>query len=219
MASERDDVALSHETAVATLQIAEARRSALRHENEAIDLALERLQVREANLSLLEKEVELANADVTAAETEIDATIIRASADGWVAERIIETGGSVRVGDPVISVWVGEAVWIDAWVEESALGDVKVGSKVDVQLAAHPDDVLVGEVSAIGVVSDWEREPDPTRPIQPTGMTSGPKVPVRVALPTTDARVMPGLSATVGIHSSSTDGSFSIRRALTAVIP
>jgi membrane fusion protein (multidrug efflux system) len=218
MASEVDEVALNYETAMGTLEATQARRRALTHGLESAKTSIEGLAVRQQQLDVLAKDIELAQADLAAAEAELDSTVLRAPADGWVAERILETGGSVRVGDPVISLWVGEEVWVDAWVDESALSDLSVGSKVDVRLTAHPNDVLVGKVEAVGVVSDWEREPDLARPIQPLGFTSAPKVAVRVSLPPTTTRIMPGLSASVGIHAPTADESFSFRRAITAII-
>src|SRR5207244_10020472 len=61
---------------------------------------LDGLSVRQARLSVLESHIAIARAGVAAAEADMDASVIRASEDGRVLERMVEVGGSARVGEP-----------------------------------------------------------------------------------------------------------------------
>src|SRR5438093_26484 len=87
--------------------------------------AEDRLRVREAALEVLKAGVERDRQGLATVRAHLDATVIRAPDDGWVIDRIIEPGGSAKVGEPLISLWLG-APWIEAWVDEKYLARIKV---------------------------------------------------------------------------------------------
>ncbi len=160
---------------------------------------LEALRVREARLGMLEAQVAVARANVAAAEAELEATMIRAPQEGWVLERIVEVGGSAKVGEPMISLWIGRA-WVEAWASETDLNRINIGNRVDVSLDAFPSRNLAGRVEAIGLMTDKELQPTLVPSTLHALVTKGAMVPVRIALEESNSPIQLGLSAVVGIQ-------------------
>jgi len=158
------------------------------------------LKVREERITVLDSEISALRAELAVADADIEGTLIRAPADGWVVRRIAEPGTSVVVGQPLISFWIGEEVWVEAWIDETDLAHVQVGSPARITLKPYPDRVFAGVVERIGVSTDFEL-PDTDVP-QPrhTRMRGTPVVGVRVRLEEPGEGLFPGLSAVVGIR-------------------
>jgi membrane fusion protein (multidrug efflux system) len=168
---------------------------------------LDGLKVREAGLDVLSSEVELARQQLALCEADVAATVIRAPDDGWVIDRIVEPGGSAKVGEPMMSLWLG-APWIEAWASEKQLRHIQIGSPADVTLAAFPGHKLHGRVEAFGVLTDTELQAatDPQAKSVPDTLHSifvpDSMVPVRIAVVDSPVRIQPGLTALVGIRDA-----------------
>jgi len=160
------------------------------------------LAVRRRHVVVLESDVAAARAELALAHADLDAAAIRAPSDGWVVRRIVEAGTSVVVGQPLVSLWIGPDVWVEAWIDEKDLANVSVGSAVDVSAQSFPRRVFSGVVETIGVSTDYEL-PDAVVPQPRTArMRGSPVVCVRVRL-TRPEGLFPGLSAVVAIHKKS----------------
>lgn len=179
-------------TALADRATSEAGHSLAQVESEGIGVRRRHLEVLEAEVAALSAERSLAEADLRAA-------VIRAPADGWVVRRIAEAGSSVVVGQPIAALWIGNDVWVEAWIDEDDLANVAPGNHARVTVKSFPHRVFSGVVETVGVSTDYEL-PDAAVP-QPrnTRMRSAPVVCVRVRLDRSDG-LFPGLSAVVGIR-------------------
>ena len=157
------------------------------------------LAVRRQHLMVLEAEVAALEAELALAEADLKASLIRAPADGWVVRRIAEHGASVVVGQPLVALWIGKDVWVEAWIGEDDLANVAAGGKARVTVKPYPRRVYHGTVEMVGVSTDYEL-PDAAVP-QPRNarMRASPVVCVRVRLDQTEG-LFPGLSAVVGIR-------------------
>jgi len=163
---------------------------------------LEGLRVREARLPVLESQIEMARARVAAAEADLEATVIQAPEDGRILERIVEVGGSAKVGEPMISLWIGRP-WVEAWADERDLRKIKIGSPVDISLDASPQHKISGRVQAIGSVTDKQLQPTPVPPTLHAFLRVNAMVPIQIALDEDSPRTQLGLSAVVGIQKES----------------
>jgi len=159
--------------------------------------ALESTAIADARAATAE--VASANAELALARADLDAAVIRAPADGWVVRRIAEPGASVVVGQPVVALWIGSQIWVEAWVDEQQLSDVAVGNPVRVTVKSFPKRVFSGVVEAIGVSTDFELPADAVPQPKNERMRATPVVCVRAKLDQTDG-LFPGLSAVVGIR-------------------
>ena len=178
------------------------RRAALAGEDVA-RVAADGLAVREKRISVIESDIATFHAELAVANANLESTIIRAPDDGAVVRRIVQPGGSAGVGQPIISLWVGEEIWVEAWLDEDDLGQVPVGSRATVTFKSYPDREFSGVVQKIGVSTDIEL-PDSEVP-QPRRerMRDAPVISVRVDLDEPADDLFPGLSATVGIEKGS----------------
>jgi multidrug resistance efflux pump len=163
--------------------------------------ALDALSLREARLPVLEAQVAVARAKVAAAEANLEAMVIRAPDDGYVLERIIDVGGSAKVGEPILSVWVGRP-WIEAWLDEANLAKIKVGSKARLALDSYPKRVFAGRVESIGLATDKQLSLTPVPPTLHSFVRKNAMIPVRVSLTEENPALQLGLSVLVGIKKT-----------------
>lgn len=186
-------------TAEALAQTAQADRAAANATQRLAVVESEGLTVRRRHLEVMEAEIAALQAELSFAEADLKAAVIRAPADGWVVRRIAEAGSSVVVGQPIAALWIGNEVWVEAWIDEEDLANVTAGNQARVTVKPYPHRVFSGVVETVGVSTDYEL-PDAAVP-QPrnTRMRAAPVVCVRVRLDRSEG-LFPGLSAVVGIQ-------------------
>lgn len=186
-------------TAEALAATATADQAAFRAAQRLAVVESEGITVRRQHLEVLEAEVAALRAELSLAEADLRAALIRAPADGWVVRRISEAGSSVVVGQPVVALWIGNDVWVEAWIDEDDLANVAAGNQARVTVKPYPHRVFKGVVETVGVSTDYEL-PDAAVP-QPRNarMRAAPVVCVRVRLDRSEG-LFPGLSAVVGIR-------------------
>jgi len=199
--SELDNASTQRDSAAAKVEVAQGNLAAAESNCRLARVQVEGLKVREAGLQVLAAEAELARQRVALCEADVAATLIRAPGEGWVVDRIVEPGGSAKVGEPMMSLWLG-APWVEAWVDEKKLAQIKIGSPVDVTLTAFPGRKLRGQVESIGVLADKELQVAPVPAALHSFFLDNAMVPVRIAVPDPQVRLQPGLSATVGIRDA-----------------
>lgn len=186
-------------TAGAVARTARADQAAADATQQLAVVEAEGLSVRLRHLDVLEAEIEGLQAERSFAEADLRAAVIRAPGDGWVVRRIAEAGASVVVGQPIAALWLGNEVWVEAWIDEDDLANVTPGNSARVTVKPYPQRVFKGSVETVGVSTDYEL-PDAAVP-QPRNsrMRAAPVVCVRIRLERSDG-LFPGLSAVVGIR-------------------
>lgn len=189
-----------YRTTSALVAAARADQSAAVAAQQLSEVESDGLAVRQKRVSVLESDIAAYRAELAVAQANLDGAVVRAPADGAVVRRIIEPGGATVVGQPIISLWVGEETWVEAWIDEAALADLEVGSEATVTFDSYPDLEFEGFVETIGVSTDFEL-PDSEVP-QPRRerMRDAPLIGVRIRLVDPQEDLFPGLSAIVGIR-------------------
>lgn len=199
--AELDSAAAQRDNARAEVEAAKGNLAAAESDRRIARVQIDALRAREAALEVLVSGVELARQQVSAAEADLAATVIRAPAEGWVIDYIVEPGGSAKVGEPMMSLWLG-VPWVEAWVDEKKLSGIRIGNPADVTLTAFPKYKLRGRVEAIGVLADKELQAVPVPATLHSFFTLNSMVPVRISIPGDQIRLQPGLTALVGIEHS-----------------
>jgi membrane fusion protein (multidrug efflux system) len=199
--TELDSVTAERDNARALARAAQARQTAAEAQRRLARAEQEGLKVREAGLEVLAADLDLARQHHARTEADVNATVMRAPADGWVIERIVEAGGSAKVGEPMMSLWLG-APWIEAWVNEKKLARIKIGSHADVTLAAYPGCKLRGSVIAIGVLADKQLQASSVPGTLHAAFVRNAMVPIRISVPSSQIRLQPGLTALVGVSDT-----------------
>jgi multidrug resistance efflux pump len=197
---EVSDAEFKARTTEALATAAEAGLEAARAAELAARLEQEGLSVREAGLAVLDAKVESARGALAVAQANLEAAVIRAPTDGWVVRRIVQPGASVEIGQPIISLWLGGELWIEAWVDEADLPQVQLGSAVSVNVHAFPDEPLSGRVETVVVLTDRELPREQTVDVQYARVRDSAMVCLRINLDQPPDDLMPGLSAVVGIN-------------------
>lgn len=180
---------------------AHADRTAAEAAEQLAAIETQGLSVRRRNLAVLEAEVAANRAELSLAEADLKAARIVAPADGWVVRRIAEPGVSVTVGQPVVALWVGPDVWVEAWIDEEDLGRVAVGSPARITVKPYPRRVLKGQVETVGVSTDYELPEAAVPQPRNTRMRVSPVVCVRIRVAEPQG-LFPGLSAVVAIRKA-----------------
>src|ERR1043166_2967088 len=179
--AELDKVTGDRDKALAMVNGANGVLEAAQSNHEKAINELEGLQVREKHLGVLEAQITIARAKVATAEAELDSSIIKAPEAGRVIERIVNVGGSAKVGEPIISLWIGKP-WVEAWADERDLHQIQPGSPVDISFDATPSRRLAGHVESIGLVTDKQLQPATVPTTLHAFVRQNAMVPIRIAL-------------------------------------
>jgi membrane fusion protein (multidrug efflux system) len=200
-ASDLDRIQAERDNARALVKAAQANLAATESNCRVARVQVDGLRVREAGLDVFAAEVERARQHLSLAAADLGASVIRAPEDGWVAERIVESGGSAKVGEPMLTLWVGPP-WIEAWADEKKLAHIAVDSPVDVSLTAYPGRQFQGRVEAIGVLADRQLQAETVPSTLHSLFPANAMVPIRIAVSTDQFPIQPGLTALVGIQDA-----------------
>ncbi|HMJ92422.1 MAG TPA: HlyD family efflux transporter periplasmic adaptor subunit [Candidatus Acidoferrum sp.] len=163
---------------------------------------LDGLSVRENRVGVLDAQIVIARAKVATAEADVEATIVRAPEDGRVIETIVNAGGSAKVGEPMLSLWIGKP-WVEAWADERHVHKIQLNSTVDISFDSAPDRKLTGRVESIGLVTDKHLQPSPFPSTLHAFVRPSAMIPIRIALEDENAPLQLGLSVLVGIRKGS----------------
>src|SRR3984957_19395807 len=183
------------ERARAQLKTAQSEAEAQRRQRAVLDS--QELQLRAA--------VELQKAALALAKTTSGYTKIVAPEDGIVSERLVRPGQLVSPGTQVISL-VQNDVWVQANFLENQIRGIKKGDVAEIRVDAIPGVVLRGRVEEVAPASGSQFALLP--PDNATGNFTkiAQRVPVKIVLDRdrpADARLRPGLSVTVRVHTDS----------------
>lgn len=189
-----------YRTAQAMVEVASGNAAAMRSAELGTRIDSDGIKLREQRIGVLMANLEAAKARLARARADMESAVIRAPADGAVIRWLINSGGSVETGRPVVSMSIGRDVRIEAWIDEDEIGLVKVGSAATITLPSHPGREFSGVVEAIGIITDFEMAPADVPQPRFTRMRGAPMVGVVVRLQDAPETLMPGMTAVAAIR-------------------
>jgi RND family efflux transporter MFP subunit len=152
-----------------------------------------------ARLDRAGKEIEVATEGVAVQQTRLHDLVIRAPFAGVVVEKSVQPGeiispvsaggGFTRTGIATIVDMSSLEVGVD--VNEAYIDRVFSGQPVEIRLNAYPDRIYTGRVLAV----------------VPSADRSKATIPVRIAIDTLDARVLPQMGVQVGFFPGTSQAS------------
>lgn len=164
------------------------------------ELNIAGIAIRKQRLGILASEINAAQAKLARVQADLEATVIKAPTDGVIVRWLINKGGSVRTGLPMVHMVIGEDRWIEAWIDEDELDHVQVGGPAMVTLSSLPGKQFEGVIERIGVTTDQEEVvtvmPEPRH----TRLRAAPIVAVIIRMSNPPKSLLPGLSAIVDIN-------------------
>ncbi len=179
---------------------AEAAMAGSYSDLEAARLAEEEAALLEGELLVLKARREESLAELQRIDADIESTRVTAPADGAVVRRLAQPGMAVNTGMPLLSLWLTEDTWIEAWIPEEQLGDLQPGSAVSVSFPALPHAEFPGRLERVGLATDFEMPMDYLPQTREARMRPTPQIGVQVRLDAAPDLVRPGMSAVVDIR-------------------
>ncbi len=167
---------------------------------EAARLAEEEAALREGELLVLKAQREELLAELQRIAADIESTRVTAPADGAVVRRLAQPGMAVKTGMPLLSIWLTEDTWVEAWIPEEQLGDLQPGSAVSVSFPALPHTDFPGRLERVGLATDFEMPVDYLPQTRETRMRPTPQIGVQIRLDAAPELMRPGMSAVVDIR-------------------
>jgi HlyD family secretion protein len=139
---ERDLMKLRHDTAAARLAEAEASLKAARSNVKRIDAARQ-------DVAAARSQVQAARAALEQADIQRQYARLKAPIGGVITSRNVEPGEVVSPGREVLTLSDLARVDLKIFVDETAIGKVKPGQKVDVRIDTFPGKVYEGHVTYV----------------------------------------------------------------------
>jgi HlyD family secretion protein len=123
---------------------------------EAFELAKSGLLRAEANLLEAEQQVELNRETLKFQEARLGDAKLLAPFDGLVIARERDAGAIVVPGSPILQLISLDEIWVSAWVDESAMDQLRDDQPAKIVFRSQPSMEFEGVVARLGKESDRE---------------------------------------------------------------
>jgi HlyD family secretion protein len=140
---------------VEVVQAAEGQVEKARGALKMADANTLEIKRREQELVTRRDEIESAKASLALIDAELADTIIYSPVDGVVLVKSADVGEVLGVGTTVVTVGDIDHPWLRGYVNETALGKIKVGAKAKVTTDSYPGKVYDGRVSFIASEAEF----------------------------------------------------------------
>jgi multidrug resistance efflux pump len=188
-ASQRDAAFTAYQVAKETYKTAK----------EGLDLA--QIGSREEAIRGAAAQLKQAEATLTATSIMYEDTTIVSPVDGVVALKSVNPGEVVVFGQPLFSVVNTNDIWVNARIEETYIGKLRVGQQVDYTIDGYPNRTFSGKIYEIGnaAISVFALIPTENASNNFTKVTQ--RIPVKISLPQGENVIFrPGMSAIIKVH-------------------
>jgi membrane fusion protein, multidrug efflux system len=167
-----------------------ARLESLKAMAELNEITLDRAQrllktqaVSQAQLDSDAANLKNAKAQVAQQQAIIEKKILRAPFAGHLGIRAVDLGQYLGAGTPIVTLQALDPIYVDFFVPQQAVDQVRLGQQVAVKVDAYKDQTFAGEISAVNPKVD----------------ISNRNVQIRATLKNADHKLLPGMYATVDI--------------------
>jgi len=134
---------------------------------ETVAAAWAHVQEAEAELRRAESNVQQAQAELGVARASLGSTMVESTMDGKVTRKLVEPGEAVDISMPLMVLGDLQKTIIKAEVDETDVGKLSIGQKVDITADAYPGRTFPGQVYEIGqAVGKRKVKPDDPAKIQ-----------------------------------------------------
>jgi len=139
---ERDLIKLNHDTAAARLAEGEAALNLARSNLKKIDAARQ-------DVAAAMSQVRAARAALEQTEIQVRYLRLKAPISGFITSRNVEPGEVISPSREVMTLADLSTVDLKIFIDETAIGKVKIGQKVDVRIDTFPSKVYAGHVAFV----------------------------------------------------------------------
>jgi membrane fusion protein, multidrug efflux system len=129
-----------------------------------------------------------------------DCTIV-SPVDGIVALKSANPGEVVVMGQPLFSVINSKDIWVNARIEETYIGKLKVGQEVEYTVDGYPGRTFEGKIYDLGNAAASVFALIPTENSSNNFTKVTQRIPIKISLPKdSDVIFRPGMSVVIKIH-------------------
>ncbi|MBI3755852.1 MAG: efflux RND transporter periplasmic adaptor subunit [Deltaproteobacteria bacterium] len=157
---EMDAAKTNHDANYAQLDSARARKRAA---DAKLKTSISNIKATEAQVSSAKAKAQESQAALNVLETQLKDTGIISPIDGVVVYKAFEAGEVVNVGAPIYTVHDLKNIWARVDIEETTVGEIRLGNKAVITASAMPDREFAGEVIEIGREGEFATQRDVTR--------------------------------------------------------
>ena len=185
--------------------LAQAQREAKRNRGLGNLVPTEQLEESQSKVARAEVALMEAQVAVDSAQLNLDRSVIRSPVDGYVNDRAPRVQEFVTAGRPVLSVVDGNSFHIDGYFEETKLGGIHVGQRVDIRVIGDNARLRGHVESIVAGIEDRDRSSGANLlpNVNPafSWVRLAQRIPVRIAFDDVpdDFRMIAGRTATVSI--------------------
>jgi membrane fusion protein, multidrug efflux system len=135
-----------------------------------------------AQLEMATQELAQARSQVAQQQLRLSDLQVPSPISGVVDKTLIDEGEYISAGQPILMMHNPDALWVEANIKETDVGELRLGQPVDITVDAYPNDDFHGHVAVIGraATSQFALLPDPNPSGNFTKITQ--RIPVRIAL-------------------------------------
>jgi membrane fusion protein, multidrug efflux system len=162
---------------------------------EQVDHAANALDAANAQYAIANAQVDTAKAQLGILESQLLNTRILSPIAGTVVKKSMMQGDVVQPGQSIYTINDLDRVWVTANFEETKIARIELGAPVEVTVDAYKGRTFAGKVALVsaGIVAPAFSIGDFTKTTQ--------RVPVRIALDSGGARLIPGMSVEVKVRT------------------
>jgi membrane fusion protein (multidrug efflux system) len=124
-------------------------------------------------------------AQVAQQQALLDKKSLKAPFTGRLGIRQVDLGQYLQAGTPIVTLQALDPIYLDFFLPQQALSQIKVGQPVTAKIDAYPDQSFPGEITAIN----------------PRVEATSRNLQIRATLKNADHRLLPGMYATVLIDT------------------
>jgi membrane fusion protein (multidrug efflux system) len=174
---------------------------------EQFDHARKALEMAQAQYRVALSQVDASSAQLGVVETQLGNTKITAPLPGVVARKWVVPGDIVQPGQPILTLYDLDRLWITANFEETKLGNIRLGDPVRISVDAHRGREFKGRVVLIGAAAASQFSLIPPNNASGNFTKVTQRIPIRIAIDNTHPdpegeriAFLPGMSVEVRIH-------------------
>jgi RND family efflux transporter MFP subunit len=172
-----------------------------------IAVTVEQRQTYETQAIAAKAQFQQTLANLDQARVNLERTEIHSPVNGWVTNLLAQRGDYATAGQNLISLTDADSFWVDAYFEETNIGQIKVGDRADVKLMGY-DAIVRGHVGSVArAISVANAQPNDqgVATVNPifTWVRLAQRIPVRIHIDTVPEGVtlVAGMTATVQIDT------------------